>query len=90
MLVLRKGKRTIKEYSEPFAVAEDVETLRGLFPAAQIAPVQAFIQRNAFQFAIYGARARLGGGVMLRRCEAEQNRTREEVLTLILRRSCPA
>lgn len=65
MLVLRKGKRTIKEYSEPFAVAEDVETLRGLFPAAQLPAVQTFLKRNAFSFAIYGARARLGGGVML-------------------------
>lgn len=33
MLILRKGKKTIKEYDTAYAVAEDVETLRGLFPA---------------------------------------------------------
>ena len=65
MLALRKGKKTIREYPEAFAVAEDVETLRALFPAEQIESVQRFLRRNAFGFSIYGARARLGGGVML-------------------------
>ncbi len=65
MLILRKGKKTIKEYDTAYAVAEDVETLRGLFPADQVQAVQRFLQRNAFGFAVGGARARLGGGVML-------------------------
>ena len=65
MLILRKGKKTIKEYAEPFAVAEDVETLERFIPAQQVQAVQGFIRRNAFQFALYGAKARLGNGLML-------------------------
>lgn len=65
MIILRKGKKTIREYSEPFAVADDVETLAAIFPAEQVAQIQRFIRRNAFGFAIRGAKARLGGGVML-------------------------
>lgn len=65
MLILRKGKKTIKEYDSAFAVAEDTETLRALFPADDIQTIQKFICRNAFGFAVRGAKARLGGGLML-------------------------
>lgn len=70
MIVLRKGKKVIKQYDEPFAVADDVDTLAALFPAAHVAQVQRFIRQNAFSFALYGARARLGGGVMLETARA--------------------
>lgn len=65
MIILRKGKKTIREYVEPFAVADDVETLGAIFPAKQIEQIQHYIRRNAFFFAIRGAKVRLGGGVML-------------------------
>lgn len=65
MLRLRKGKKTIKEYAEPYSVADDVETLNSLFPSEQIPSIQRFIRHNAFGLSIRGTKARLGGGVML-------------------------
>lgn len=65
MLILRKGKKTIREYSSAYEVAGDVNTLAAIFPAEQIPTIQKFLQRNAFSFSIRGAKARLGGGVIL-------------------------
>lgn len=65
MIILRKGKKILGKYSEPYSVADDVNTLAGIFPAEHVKAVQQFIRRNAFSFAIRGAKARLGGGVIL-------------------------
>lgn len=65
MLILRKGKKMIREYSSAYEAAADVNTLGAIFPAEQIPTVQRFLQRNAFSFSIRGAKARLGGGVIL-------------------------
>ena len=65
MLILRKGKRTIREYSSAYELAEDENTLREIFTGENVAKIQQFLRRNAFSFAIRGAKARLGAGVML-------------------------
>lgn len=65
MIILRKGKKIINKYESAFAVAEDTATLEAYIPSNQIEAVQKFIVRNAFGFAIRGAKARLGNGLML-------------------------
>ena len=65
MLILRKGKRTICEYSSAYEMADDENTLREIFTGENVAKIQQFLRRNAFSFAIRGAKARLGAGVVL-------------------------
>ena len=64
MLVLRKGKKVHGEFKTVDALCES-DALAALIPAGRIAEVCRFLDRNAFTLAIYGARARLGGGVMV-------------------------
>ena len=64
MLILRKGKKVIKEYETTFDIAEDVELLTAIC-GSNVKAAQDFLMRNAFTLAIIGSKARLGNGYIV-------------------------
>ena len=76
MVILRKGKKVIMKADSAGKIADSAileKTLESLGASPlQIENIRRAIWQNLFAFAIYGAKMRLGGGLILE-CEAKED-----------------